>query len=95
MSAAKGGDLGWVRVDQLVPSFASVMTELPLNTLSGVTRSRFGYHLIEVLETRESDISEEQMKNRARQILTERKFSRELDSWLRQVRVDAFVEIKL
>ncbi len=95
LSAAKGGDLGWVRVDQLVPSFASVMTELPLSTLSEVTRSRFGYHLIEVLDTRESDISEEQMKNRARQILTERKFSQELDSWLRQVRADAFVEIKL
>lgn len=94
LSAAKGGDLGWVRADQLVPGFASVMTELPLNTLSEVARSRFGYHLIEVLETRESDISEEQMKNRARQILTERKFSQELDSWLRQVRVDAFVEIK-
>ena len=95
LSAAKGGDLGWVRADQLVPGFASVMTELPLNTLSEVTRSRFGYHLIEVLETRESDISEEQMKNRARQILTERKFSQELDSWLRKVRADAFVEIKL
>ncbi|MEE2820652.1 MAG: peptidylprolyl isomerase [Pseudomonadota bacterium] len=95
LSAAKGGDLGWVRADQLAPGFASVMTELPLNTLSEVTRSRFGYHLIEVLETRESDISEEQMKNRARQILTERKFSHELDSWLRQVRADAFVEIKL
>ena len=94
LSAAKGGDLGWVRADQLVPGFAGVMTELPLNTLSEVTRSRFGFHLIEVLETRESDISEEQMKNRARQILTERKFSQELDSWLRQVRADAFVEIK-
>jgi peptidyl-prolyl cis-trans isomerase SurA len=94
LSAAKGGDLGWVRADQLVPGFASVMTELPLNTLSEVTQSRFGFHLIEVLETRESDISEEQMKNRARQILTERKFSQELDSWLRQVRADAFVEIK-
>ena len=94
LSAAIGGDLGWVRADQLVPGFASVMTELPLNTLSEVAHSRFGYHLIEVLETRESDISEEQMKNRARQILTERKFSQELDSWLRQARVDAFVEIK-
>ena len=94
LSAAKGGDLGWVRADQLVPGFASVMTELPLNTLSEVTRSRFGFHLIEVLEMRESDISEERMKNRARQILTERKFSQELDSWLRQVRADAFVEIK-
>lgn len=94
LSAAKGGDLGWVRADQLVPGFASVLTELPLNTLSEVTQSRFGFHLIEVLETRESDISEEQMKNRARQILTERKFSQELDSWLRQVRADAFVEIK-
>ena len=94
LSAAKGGDLGWVRADQLVPGFASVMTQLPLNTLSDVTKSRFGFHLIEVLETRESDISEEQMKNRARRILTERKFSQELDSWLRQVRADAFVELK-
>ena len=94
LSAAKGGDLGWVRADQLVPGFANVMTQLPLNTLSGVTKSRFGFHLIEVLETRESDISEEQMKDRARRILTERKFSQELDSWLRQVRADAFVELK-
>ena len=74
LSAAKGGDLGWVRADQLVPGFASVMTQLPLNTLSDVTKSRFGFHLIEVLETRESDISEEQRKNRARRIRTERKF---------------------
>jgi peptidyl-prolyl cis-trans isomerase SurA len=94
LSAAKGGDLGWVRSDQLVPSFADTMTQLPLNTLSDVTKSRFGFHLIEVLETRESDISEEQMKNRARRILTERKLSQELDSWLRQVRADAFVELK-
>ena len=94
LSAAKGGSLGWVRADQLVPGFANVMTRLPLNTLSQLTRSRFGYHLIEVLETRESDISEEQMRNRARHILTERKFSQELDSWLRQVRADAFVELK-
>jgi len=94
LSAAKGGDLGWVRADQLVPGFANVMTQLPLNTLSGVTKSRFGFHLIEVLDTRESDISEEQMKDRARRILTERKFSQELDSWLRQVRADAFVDMK-
>jgi peptidyl-prolyl cis-trans isomerase SurA len=94
LSAAKGGDLGWVRADQLVPRFAEAMTTLPLNTLSRVTESRFGFHLIEVLETRQSDISEEQLKNRARRILTERKFSQELDSWLRQVRADAFVEIK-
>ena len=94
LSAAKGGDLGWVRADQLVPGFANVMTQLPLNTLSDVTKSRFGFHLIEVLDTRESDISEEQMKDRARRILTERKFSQELDAWLRQVRADAFVELK-
>ncbi|NBR75364.1 MAG: hypothetical protein EBT74_05575 [Gammaproteobacteria bacterium] len=94
LSAAKGGDLSWVRADQLVPGFANVMTQLPLNTLSGVTKSRFGFHLIEVLDTRESDISEEQMKDRARRILTERKFSQELDSWLRQVRADAFVDLK-
>ena len=94
LSAAKGGDLGWVRADQLVPGFANVMTNLPLNKLSDVSRSKFGFHLIELLETRESDISEEQMKNRARQILIERKFSQELESWLRQIRADAFVELE-
>ena len=94
LSAAKGGNLGWVRADQLVPGFANVMTQLPLNTLSGVTKSRFGFHLIEGVDTRESDISEEQMKDRALRILTERKFSQELDSWLRQIRADAFVELK-
>jgi peptidyl-prolyl cis-trans isomerase SurA len=94
LSAAKGGDLGWVRADQLVAGFANVMTNLPLNKLSDVSRSKFGFHLIELLETRESDISEEQMKNRARQILIERKFSQELESWLRQIRADAFVELE-
>ncbi len=94
LSAAKGGDLGWVRTDQLVPRFTEVMSKLPLNQLSNITKSRFGFHLIEVLETRESDISAEQMKSRARHILTKRKFSQELDSWLRQIRIDAFVEIK-
>ena len=94
LSAAKGGELGWVREDQLVPGFAKAMVALPLDTLSEVTESRFGFHLIEVMEVRDADISEEQLKNRARRILTERKFSQELDSWLRQVRADAFVEIK-
>ena len=94
LSAAKGGDLGWVRADQLVPGFANVMTNLSFNTVSDISRSKFGFHLIEVLETRELDISKEQIKNRARRILIERKFLRELESWLRQVRADAFVELK-
>ena len=94
LSAAKGGDLGWVRKDQLAPGFADTISKLPVNTLSDVTQSQFGFHLIEVLETRESDISEEQIQNRARRILIERKFSQELDSWLQQIRADAFVEIK-
>ncbi|NDC89872.1 MAG: molecular chaperone SurA, partial [Bacteroidetes bacterium] len=61
---------------------------------SEVVESRFGFHLIEVLATREADISEEQLKNRARRILTERKLAQELDNWLRQIRTDAFVDLK-
>ena len=78
----------------MAPGFADTISKLPVNTLSDVTQSQFGFHLIEVLETRESDISEEQIQNRARRILIERKFSQELDSWLQQIRADAFVEIK-
>lgn len=94
LSAAKGGDLGWIRTEQVVPGFAEAIASLPVGTLSDVVESRFGFHLIEVLETREADISEEQLKNRARRILTERKLAQELDNWLRQIRTDAFVELK-
>lgn len=94
ISAAKGGNLGWVRVDQLVPEFAQAMESLPLNTISEVVETSFGLHIIEVLASRETDISEEQLRNRARQILAERKFSQELEAWIRQVRADAFVELK-
>lgn len=94
ISSAKGGNLGWIRPDQIVPGFAETMVSLPVNTISDVSKSRYGYHIIEVLDQRKADISEEQMKNRARRILVERKFNQELDSWLRQVRADAFVDIK-
>ncbi|MGA1207556.1 MAG: peptidylprolyl isomerase [Litorivicinaceae bacterium] len=94
LSAAKGGELGWIRTEQVVPGFADAIASLPIGTLSEVVESRFGFHLIEVLATREADISEEQLKNRARRILTERKLAQELDNWLRQIRTDAFVDLK-
>ena len=94
LSAAKGGDLGWIRTEQVVPGFADALVALPVGSLSEVIESRFGYHLIEVQATRDADISEEQIKNRARRILTERKFNQELDNWLRQIRTDAFVDLK-
>lgn len=94
LSAAKGGDLGWIRTEQVVPGFADALVALPVGTLSEVIESRFGYHLIEIQATRDADISEEQIKNRARRILTERKFNQELDNWLRQIRTDAFVDLK-
>lgn len=94
LSAAKGGDLGWIRTEQVVPGFADALVALPVGSLSEVIESRFGYHLIEIQATRDADISEEQIKNRARRILTERKFNQELDNWLRQIRTDAFVDLK-
>jgi peptidyl-prolyl cis-trans isomerase SurA len=95
ISAAKGGNLDWVRPNNLVAEFADVMTKLPLNVISEVTGSSFGFHLIEVLGQRESDISQQQLKDRARKILKARKYSQEIDSWIRQVRANAFVEIKI
>ena len=86
--------MGWVRTEQVVPAFADAIASLPVGTASDVIESRFGFHVIEVLAVREADISEEQLKNRARRILTERKFNQELDNWLRQIRTDAFVDLK-
>ncbi|MDA8549156.1 hypothetical protein N9K52_02520 [Litoricolaceae bacterium] len=69
------------------------MHDFPNSFLNPLGDDNFTFACQE-LDTRESDISEEQMKDRARRILTERKFSQELDSWLRQVRADAFVDLK-
>jgi len=94
-SAASGGELGWVAAADLVPEFAQVMEALPVGQLSQPVRSPFGWHLIQVLERRDADISKERERLEARQALRNRKAEEAYEEWLRQLRDSAYVELRL
>ena len=93
-SAAKGGDLGWLSPGDTVPDFEHAMDALALNVVSAPTRSQFGWHLIEVLERRKEDVTQEKQKIRARQEIRERKADEAYQEFVRQLRDRAYVEFK-
>lgn len=95
LSAAKGGDLGWIFAGDTVPEFERVMDALKPGELSEPTRSPFGWHLIQVQERRVQDASSERQRLIARNVLRERKSDEAFQEWLRQLRDRAYVEIRL
>ncbi len=94
-SAAKGGDLGWLNPGDTVPEFEKAMNELKENDISAVIQSPFGLHLIQVLERRQRDLSEERKRLDARQALRERRLDDAYQDWLRQLRDRTYVENRL
>ncbi|RZU47361.1 periplasmic chaperone for outer membrane proteins SurA [Fluviicoccus keumensis] len=93
-SARNGGDLGWVSPGEMVPSFEEMMKKTPINGISPVFESQFGWHILQVLGERDQDMTREYRRNLARQALYNRKFDEELELWQREIRADAYVEIK-
>ncbi len=94
-SATKGGDLGWASPGQMVPAFEKVMNDIAPNKISDPFQSPFGWHILEVLERRTQDDTDQYKRNIARQQLFERKVSEEEELWLRQLRDEAYVEIRI
>ena len=94
-SAGRGGDLGWLSPGDTVPEFEKAMDALQPGQVSGPVRSPFGWHLIQVLERRSQDMSQQQERLRARQALREQKSEEAYLEWARQLRDTAFVEIRL
>jgi len=94
-SASRGGDLGWLSPGDTVPEFEKAMDLLQPGQISGPVRSPFGWHLIQVLERRSQDMSQQQQRLRARQALREQKGEEAYLEWARQLRDSAFVEIRL
>lgn len=93
-SMLQGGDLGWSSPGQFVPAFEKAMAETPLGEISEPFRSQFGWHILQVQEQRDEDMTEAVIRNKARNILTNRRFEDELQIWLRELRDEAFVDIK-
>jgi len=94
LSASKGGDLGWIYPGDTVPEFERVMDSLQPGQVSEPVESPFGYHLIEVLERKQDDVSKERQRLLARQAIRERKQEEATQDWLRQVRDRAYVEYR-
>jgi peptidyl-prolyl cis-trans isomerase SurA len=94
-SAGKGGDLGWVSPGDTVPEFERAMDALKDNEISPVVQTPFGMHLIQVVERRSRDVSEDRKRAAARQALRERKLEEAYQDWLRQIRDRAYVENRL
>src|SRR4051812_1198479 len=91
-SAAKGGDLGWVAAGDTVPEFEKVMNSLKDREVSQPVQTPFGWHLVQVLERRSDELSEDRKRAAARQAIRQRKADEAYQDWLRQSRDRAFVE---
>jgi peptidyl-prolyl cis-trans isomerase SurA len=93
-SAAEGGELGWTNPGQMVPEFENMMQSTATGEISDPVRSQFGWHILEVLDRRDKDMTEEMRRAQIREFLHQRKFDEELEVWLRKIRDEAFVDIK-
>jgi peptidyl-prolyl cis-trans isomerase SurA len=91
-SASKGGDLGWVATGDTVPEFERVMNQLKDGEVSQPVQTPFGWHLVQVIERRSDELSEERKRANARQAIRARKADEAYQDWLRQSRDRAFVE---
>lgn len=94
LSASRGGDLGWIYPGDTVPEFERAMDALQPGQVSEPIESPFGYHLIQVLERKKDDVSQERQRLVARQAIRERKLEEATQDWLRQVRDRAYVEYR-
>jgi peptidyl-prolyl cis-trans isomerase SurA len=93
-SAIEGGSLGWASPGVMVPEFEEKMDALSEGEVSDVFKSRFGWHMIKVFERREQNMAEEFQRNKARAQIRQRKITEEMESWLRQMRDEAYVEYR-
>ncbi len=94
VSGSAGGDLEWVSPGQMVPEFEQIMNNTPVGEISRPFRSQFGWHILQVTDRREKDMSGEIRNSEARQSIYRRKFEAELQNWLREIRDEAYVEFK-
>ncbi len=94
-TAARGGDLDWIYPGDTVPEFERAFQELKPGEISQPVKTPFGYHLIQVLERRSADMSPERRRLQARQVLRERKSDEAFQQWLRQLRDQTYVELRL
>ncbi len=95
LSAARGGDLDWLSQGDTVPEFEDQMNRLQPGELSRPFKSQFGWHLLQVMERRDYDSTEEYERSKVRQLIRSRKYDEELFLWLRRLRDESYVDYRL
>ncbi len=95
LSRAQGGDMGWFPVNAWGNAVGNALTQLADGQLSQPFQSDVGWHVIKRLGTREQDVTEQNRRNQAREIISQRKAEEEFERYLRQLRSEAFVESRL
>jgi peptidyl-prolyl cis-trans isomerase SurA len=93
-SALEGGDLGWSSPGQLVGEFQTTMDLTEIDQVSEPFTSQFGWHILQVLERRDKDVTDDIRRNIARNYLHKRKYGDELETWLQKIRDEAYVDFK-
>ena len=93
-SGLKGGELGWSTPGMFVPEFEQTMNSIAVGEISAQFSSQFGWHILQVTERRKQDFSDDILRNRAENMLRQRKYEEELQVWLQEIRDEAFIEIK-
>jgi len=94
-SALNGGELGWSTADAFVGMFAQTMQKTAIGQFSEPFLSQFGWHILHVADRREQDMSDEARREKAVQVLARRRFDEELEEWIKELRDEAFVELRL
>jgi len=94
-SGSKGGELGWSDPNAYAPEFRDVINSISVNEISEPFKTQFGWHILQVMDTRKHDNSETARRTQARDFIRQRKLSEETELWLRQLRDESYVENRL
>ncbi|MGI9228154.1 MAG: peptidylprolyl isomerase, partial [Gammaproteobacteria bacterium] len=94
-SAVNGGILDWAVSSNYVPRFQEVVDSLQVNQISDPFKSQYGWHIVQLLDTREHDNTEDAMRAEAREQIRQRKIEEETELWLRELRDTSYIEIHL
>ncbi|MBY5269122.1 peptidylprolyl isomerase [Spiribacter salinus] len=94
-TATQGGELGWLNPGSLPQGFQNALAELPIGELSQPFQTRAGWHLAEVQDRRQRDAGDQLAREEAAEAIRERKAADEVELWLRELREEAYIEIRL
>ncbi|WP_370981247.1 peptidylprolyl isomerase [Agaribacterium sp. ZY112] len=94
-SKATGGDMGWSSPEIFVPEFEQTVKTIEVGKISEPFKTQFGWHILEVMDRRDEDLSEEVIRNKARNLLIGRRMEDEAQVWMQEIRDEAFIELKI